>query len=240
MKLDPQMTVRQIVLDYPQAVRTLESFGIDYCCGGTRLLEDACRTANVPIERILDQLESPANEAESLDEHWKSAPLSELADHIVRRHHSFIRRESERLKELAVKVLSRHGEAHPELAEIASVFDATAENLALHMLKEEQVLFPMIRRMEESPQQLPFSVQFPIRQMMAEHDDAGESTSAIRSLAGGYHAPEDACASFRALYQGLEEFEKDLHHHVHLENNILFPRAIEREETMKGSACVRG
>jgi regulator of cell morphogenesis and NO signaling len=239
MQLDPQTSVGQIVLDYPQAVRAFESFGIDYCCGGQRPLAEACRVANVSIELVLDRLDGPATEAEVGEDHWKSAPLIEVADHIVSRHHGYVRQESQRLKDLAVKVVARHGAGHPELPRIAHLFDTITEDLASHMLKEEQVLFPMIGRMEESSQNLPCSVQFPIRQMMAEHDAAGESTSAIRALSGGFHPPADACASFRALYQGLEEFEKDLHRHVHLENNILFPRALQMEQRVRENAGVR-
>jgi regulator of cell morphogenesis and NO signaling len=239
MQLDPQTSVGQIVLDYPQAVRAFESFGIDYCCGGKRPLAEACRVANVSVELVLDRLDGPATETRVGEDYWKSAPLIELADHIVSRHHGYVRQESQMLKDLAAKVVARHGTRHPELARIAHLFDTVADDLASHMLKEEQVLFPMIGRMEESSQNLPCSVQFPIRQMMVEHDAAGESTSAIRALASGYHPPADACASFRALYQGLEEFEKDLHRHVHLENNILFPRAMQMEQRVRENAGVR-
>ncbi|HTR37953.1 MAG TPA: iron-sulfur cluster repair di-iron protein [Bryobacteraceae bacterium] len=231
MKADRETLVRDIAVEHPQAVRVFESHGIDYCCGGRRPLEEACREANVAVEKVLEELAQP-KAADEPDQRWQEASLADLADHIVEKHHAFVRQESPRLTALASKVRSRHGSIHPELTKIEETFGALAFELNHHMLKEERVLFPMIKRLEEASRSAPSTageyrnVEFPIRQMMSEHDNAGELLSAIRSETGQFRAPGDACPSFRALYHGLEEFERDLHRHIHLENNILFPRAV--------------
>ena len=237
MKVDSQTTVRDIALKYPQAARMFESFGIDYCCGGKRPLEDACRQAHVAVDTVLEVLRRPVAAEEVRDDRWNSASLEELADHIIGVHHAFVRRESPRLTELARKLRARHESAHPELRRVDELFGALATELALHMLKEEQVLFPMIKRLEKARQADGTSgasfcgIEFPIQRMTAEHDEAGEALRSIRSLTAAFQPPVGACPSFRAFYQGLEEFERDLHRHIHLENNILFPRAVEMART---------
>jgi len=245
MKADSQTTLREIVLEYRQAARVFESFGIDYCCGGKRTLEQACRQSNVAVETVLEVLRRPAAAEEGLDERWTSKSLRELADHIVLRHHVFVRQESPRLAELLKKVRGRHETAHPGLSRLEERFTELASELVLHMFKEEQILFPLIKRLEESTQGpggdgTSFrGIEFPIQRMMAEHDDAGEALSAIRSLTDAFHPPADACPSFRALYEGLEEFERDLHTHIHLENNILFSRAAEMAGGRENGNVVR-
>ncbi len=236
MKFDSQTTVREIAQEHPQAARIFESFGIDYCCGGKRPLAEACRQANVVVDRVMEELERPSPAVE-LDDRWASAPLSELANHIVHKHHAFVRQESPRLTALLEKVRARHGESHPELSEIQGLFEGLAAEMASHMLKEEHVLFPMIQQLEETSRSAGpdaaaqfRSIEFPIARMVAEHEDAGAALSGIRSLAGAYQPPTGACASFQALYQGLAQFEQDLHRHIHLENNILFPRAVALTE----------
>lgn len=228
MSLDTQTTVREIVLENPRAARTFESFGIDYCCGGKRALEEACREASVSLETVLHELQQQDASAEVTDDDWRSAPLAELADHIVSKHHAFVRQESPRLTALLVKVRTRHGNAHGELGRVEELFEGLASELALHMLKEEQVLFPMIKALATAPAGTGnfHGIEFPVRRMMEEHDDAGEALRGIRELTGQFQPPTDACTSFRALYHGLLDFEQDLHRHIHLENNILFPRAV--------------
>lgn len=226
MESDSRMTVREIVLEFPQAAGVFESLGIDYCCGGKHTLGEACRLAGVGVEAVRTKLEQPGSPTETGDERWTTADLSELAEHIVQNHHGFVRRESPRLLELLQKVQAVHGASHPELHQIGNLFGELASELAEHMLKEERVLFPMIRALESGGQTGPCGVEFPIRRMISEHDGAGESLAGIRSLSGGFQPPADACLSLHALYRGLEEFERDLHRHIHLENNILFPRAL--------------
>ncbi len=157
--------------------------------------------------------------------------------HIVGEHHGYVRRETPRIAALLIKVVAKHGPAHPEVTEIEPLFVAIGQELSIHMMKEEQVLFPYVERMEQAvlagetaPAAFFGTVKRPIANMVAEHDDAGALLSRIRALSNEFAAPAGACPTFVALYRALEEFERDLHHHVHLENNILFPRAIEMEQ----------
>jgi regulator of cell morphogenesis and NO signaling len=237
MTLGDNQTVREITVENPAAVRIFESFGIDYCCGGRQPLKDACIAAGVPLEDVLQRLSAtpPTAAPEDVD-HWREANLRALSGHIVERHHGYIRRETPRLQELFQKVRSRHDEGHPELQDMERMFSAMTEELRAHMFKEEQVLFPYIQRIEAAFEESrpaprpPFgTVANPIAMMMAEHDDAGELLKRMRSASRGYTLPEGACPTYEALYRGLGEYEQDLHLHVHLENNILFPRAVELE-----------
>lgn len=234
-------TVREIAINNPAAVRVFESFGIDYCCGGKRPLQEACDRAKVPISQVLEQLAEVKPEPVAPEEtRWADASFLELTEHIVARHHSYVREEAPRLETLLDKVVSRHGPAHPELASIRELFVALSQELFAHMMKEEQVLFPFLQKMELAagthtapPCSCFGSVGAPIARMLADHDDAGALTEKMRSLSGDYEAPDGACPSYRGLYHGLQEFERDLHRHVHLENNILFPRALELERKLQ-------
>lgn len=232
-------TVREVALEHPVATRVFERLGIDYCCGGSRSLEEACAKANVPAYLVLDTLEM-AEESERAARKvrdWQTEPLSELAAHIERTHHKYVREETLRLTALLEKVCSVHGKNHAELFEIRSTFAGLAQELATHMMKEERILFPYIVRMEEAVIQKepilpgPFgSVENPVTMMEHEHDSAGQALRAIRETSSGYKAPADGCISYKTLYRALEAFEADLHQHIHLENNILFPRAIAMEK----------
>ena len=232
-----EKTVREIAMQDPSSIRVFESLGIDYCCGGKRPLSEACSHANADVDRVRELLEEASRAARvQPGEEWAGKKLGELIACIVATHHAYVRHEAPRLETLLAKVVSRHGAAHPEVARIAELFSAIDRELSTHLMKEEQVLFPHIERMEEAlatgeSAPVPFfgTIQRPVAMMIAEHDDAGALLARIRELSGGYSAPAGACPSFVALYQGLEEFERDLHRHVHLENNILFPRAVEME-----------
>ena len=237
MKPDLNQTVREIAIEHPATVRVFESLGIDYCCGGKRTLKDACERAGVPVERALDLLAQVEEDAPADAANWGGATAQELIRHIVGRHHSYVRSEAPRLETMFEKVVSRHGKDHPELASIRDLFGALTEELFMHMHKEENVLFPYLEKMDaavtrgEIPPPAVFgSVEMPISRMLADHDDAGELLAKMRVLSSGYSAPESACPTYRALYHGLEEFERDLHQHVHLENNILFPCALHMEQ----------
>ena len=230
MSVELETTVRDIAVEYPQTVRVFESFGIDYCCGGEQSLEGACRRASVSVAEVREALELAFEAETDAGEDWTAASLEVLTGHIVTRHHTFVRGKTVRLAELLGKVKAKHEGNHPELNRLEQLFRALASELKLHMLKEEQVLFPMIRQLEQTSREEDADtsdfagITFPMERMISEHEDAGGILQEIRSLAGAFQAPADACPSFRALYQGLEEFERDLHQHIHLENNILFPR----------------
>ena len=239
MSATAEKTVREVVLESPEATRVLEKLGIDYCCGGGQTLERACQTAGVPIGEVLVWLEAAATKtggpAEERD--WQTAPLAELIAHIQNTHHRFTRDELARIAPLADKVCAVHGSNHPELSGIRETFAGLAEELTAHLMKEEMILFPFVIRMEQAVSRgqamprAPFgTVGNPIAMMAQEHDGAGEALRRMRRLSCDYAVPADACISFQTLYGALAGLEGDLHRHIHLENNILFPRAIAMEQ----------
>lgn len=237
MKITADQTVGEIATAYPETVRIFELKGIDYCCGGKRALESVCQAKSLDSAELLQQLRELVDKSPDPPVRWTDVSLKALVQYILSRHHAPCRLESARLLALLNKVVARHGAEHPELEETQRLFSALSNELSTHMLKEEQVLFPFIERLEqakESHQPLPSAffgtVNNPIRHMIEDHDDAGVLSDQIRALTGNYAVPEAACNSYRALLHGLGEFERDLHMHVHLENNILFPRACELEK----------
>ena len=237
MILETTKTVKEYALEIPGATRIFEKLGIDYCCGGGKSLADACAGAGVAVGEVLGSLkgiersdETPAGEG------WQTAALAELIVHVVEKHHTFTREELARLEALFAKVCGVHGQNHPELFRIQKQFQELSRDLEPHMLKEERVLFPYITQMEEAAKNHrtlpapPFgTVRNPVRVMLAEHDAAGEILREMRETSSDYTVPEDGCISYRTLYGALAALEADLHQHIHLENNILFPRAAEME-----------
>ena len=218
-------------------MRVFERLRIDYCCGGALRLADACERAGVPLGEAVSLLnEADTAAAAGTGKNWNEQSAADLTAHITNTHHAFVRSEIPRLESLLGKVTSRHGAAHAEVIEIGKLFLAAAQELQGHLLREEQILFPYIEQLERSikqhsvPPQACFpSVEFPIARMIADHDDAGDLFARMSTLSSQYTPPPGVCMSFQALYRGLQEFEQDLHRHIHLENNILFPRAIELE-----------
>src|SRR5579863_6239067 len=236
MEINRESKVKDIVTLNPGAVRVLEQAGVDYCCGGDNSLHDACAQADVSSDEILARLAHTTDQLTPEDVDWLLAPLCALAQQIRQKHHRYVREAIPRIRELAKKVIAKHGSNHPELASIESDFLALGREMISHMQKEEQILFPYIEAVEKAAAshgliEPPFfaTVKNPIQVMMKEHDSAGELMKQIRKSSSQYAVPPDACASFRLLYKELHEFEADLHEHVHLENNILFPRAVEME-----------
>jgi len=238
MSVSTAKTVRDLALEIPAATRIFEKLGIDYCCGGHKSLEEACAAANLSAEEVMDSLLSAERGAGAAgtDRNWQAEPLAKLIAHIYSTHHNYTREEIARLGPLLDKVCSVHGQNHSELLAIRESFRDLAQELTSHMMKEEMVLFPYIVRMEEAVIQKdpvlppPFgTVQNPVAMMMHEHDSAGEALRAMRQSSGAYQPPAEACISYQTLYKALADFEADLHQHIHLENNILFPRAIEME-----------
>ena len=237
MLLDATRTVREFAVEMPNATRVFEKLKIDYCCGGDEPLNNACAKAGLPVEEVfslLTQAGSMNDESEVL--HAESEPLTRLANYILEKHHVFTRNEVERLTALIEKVCSVHGANHPELLQIKSQFLALRAELEPHMMKEERILFPYIVGLEAAAADnhpAPFApfgtVANPIAMMMREHDGAGEMLREMRKLSADYKVPADVCISYQTLYHALEAFEQDLHQHIHLENNILFPRAIKLE-----------
>ena len=241
MTISSTMKVRDVVLELPQATRVFEKLKIDYCCGGDTPLGEACATAGVEVAS-LERMLAEAGQAEvqsngSLD--FQKATLCELVGHILNKHHVYTKAEMARLEPLIDKVIAAHGENHPELPGIGGLFQQLCADLKPHMFKEEQILFPYIVEMERSAVEnrpAPFApfgtVNNPIRMMMMEHETVGDLLRELRALSSNYTVPPDGCLSYQTLYRALEAFEQDLHQHIHLENNILFPRAIEMEGSL--------
>ena len=240
MSVRTEKTVRELALENPHATRVFEKLGIDYCCGGGESLEEACRNRNLRVSQVMDSLEAAAQVFRSAREEkdWQWEPLADLIAHINHTHHKFVREEIARLNPLFQKVCSVHGKNHSELLHIQAIFDGLGQELTMHMMKEEMVLFPYVLRLEEAAIAKepslppPFgTVENPVAMMRHEHDSAGGALRAMRKASGDYHAPDDACVSYKTLYQALTEFEADLHQHIHLENNILFPRSVAMEKS---------
>jgi len=219
-----ERTVGELAVENPAAARVFEKHGIDYCCGGKNTLEAACRERGIEIEALIGELAVSRSESEERD--WKAARLSELIGHIVARHHAYLKSELPRIADLYAKVVRAHGEREPRLAEANEVFAALKEELDAHLMKEEMILFPAIVRMEAgSNAGVTCSIEHPIARMEYEHESAGRALAQMRHLTLDYYIPEEACNTYRALFAALVELEADLHQHIHLENNILFPRA---------------
>ena len=234
-------TVREYALEIPAATRVFEKLGIDYCCGGGTSLSDACVKAGVTVDEVLSSLKATDRAKGTVaGGEWQTASDAALIAHIVETHHKFTRDELVRLEALLAKVCGVHGQNHSELFHIQTQFQELRRDLEPHMLKEEHVLFPYIIQIEESitnaqPTSAPpfGTVRNPVRMMMAEHDAAGKILRAMREASSDYITPPDGCISFQTLYGALMALEADLHQHIHLENNILFPRAAEREDTAR-------
>jgi regulator of cell morphogenesis and NO signaling len=203
-----------------------EELGSDYCCGGRVPLAEAGARRGLDPDEVRRRLDR-ADAAPASGSDWRAAPLGDLCHHIVTTHHDYLRRALPRIRELLAKLARVHGRRHPELVEALDLFGPFADDLALHMAKEEQVLFPLIRQMEAGVVPPSPRVLQPILVMEAEHDAAGEVLEELRRLTGGYAVPADGCNTYRAGMAALAELEADMHTHVHTENNILFPR-VER------------
>jgi regulator of cell morphogenesis and NO signaling len=228
-------TVGDIVAKDFRAAGVFERFGIDFCCGGQRSIAEACRSAAIDpstVEAALGALKADSSSSFDLSD-W---PLGRLVDHIVSTHHAYVRSALPLIRQYLAKLQEVHGDRHPELARVAAHFDTLMHELGQHLLKEEQVLFPYIKELElcSGPGGRGFcpfgSIQNPIRMMEREHRDAADELLAIRELTQGYATPEDGCTTYGVCMAELDRFERDLHQHVHLENNVLFPRAVALEQ----------
>ena len=227
--------IAEWVAENPSRARILEKYQIDYCCNGRRTLDQACEEKGVSGEAVMAQLE--ASPVDDSNRDWREVKLTELTDHIVRRHHAFLRETLPSIRTKLARVIEAHAQQHGErLRRLREIFAALEAELTQHMEKEERVLFPLAERMEAAEQEGAIpppapcgSVGNPIGMMEHEHDNAGRALEQMRATTNGYAAPPDACASFRALYTQLQELERDLHTHIHLENNILFPRTLALE-----------
>jgi regulator of cell morphogenesis and NO signaling len=230
-------TVRDIALENPASIRVFEKFGIDYCCGGRKPLTEACEANSIAVDEVIAALERAAAEPVLQAANWAGKPLADLINHIVNTHHAYVNQEIPRLTQLAARVVARHGDTMPELPVIQEKVAELSAELSSHLAKEEMILFPHIVRLERAmaegqsaPRGCFGAVTNPIAMMTSEHDSAGALLAEIRKLSGDYTPPVGACPTFLNFYNSLREFEQDLHQHIHLENNILFPKAIALEQ----------
>lgn len=239
MPLTKETTLGEIVKQNFRTAEVLESYELDFCCGGKKSLQAACAERNLNAEKVLDELykatESPAEEANHADR-WE---LDFLIDYILNNHHAYLRHALPTIYARAQKVSIKHGENHPETKKIFAVFSNMKLELEQHMMKEEHILFPYIRTLVNAKRENrkifppPFgSVQNPVQMMEHEHESAGNAVSEIHALTSSHCPPEDACTTFQLLYSELRRFEHDLHKHIHLENNILFPQAVAMEKEL--------
>ena len=221
MTLQNDTPVGQLATEFPLATRVFHRHGIDYCCGGGHPLHEACTKRGVNTETVLAEIRAELDAPAAPAQRWDQAPLEDLIDHILVTYHQPLKEELPRLLQMSAKVLQVHGDKDPEtLSELNSVILALKNELEQHMQKEEQILFPMIRNGHGAMADGPISV------MNSEHDAAGAALARLRELTDGYNVPEGACTTWTALWHGLAALEDSLHQHIHLENNILFPRAL--------------
>ncbi len=229
-------TLKEIVADDFRAAAVFEKYSLDFCCRGGATLDQACLERGLNRETVLADVREALQDTPARADSWKELSMSALIDHIVSVHHAYVRRAIPVLLAHTKKVAEVHGARHSELLEIEARFAGVAADMEMHMMKEERMLFPYIKMLDSASQggervsPPPFgTAQNPIHMMEMEHQAAGDEMYAIRALSANYAPPADACTTYRVTYQELSEFERDLHQHVHLENNVLFPAAIALE-----------
>ncbi|MGA7159791.1 MAG: iron-sulfur cluster repair di-iron protein [Bacteroidota bacterium] len=231
--------LKDIVIEDFHTAAVFEKYALDFCCHGGKTIDEACREKGIEASSVLSELENLNVKSEDSSPRFGDWDSDFLIDYIVKNHHSFVSRMIPVLRTHTQKIASVHGARHPEVIKIADHFNTVANDLQQHMQKEEVVLFPFIKELARAKKagqntvRPPFgTVGNPIRMMEAEHQAAGDEMNAIRKLSNSYTVPEDACTTYRVTYQELHDFEMDLHQHVHLENNILFPKAILLESEL--------
>jgi regulator of cell morphogenesis and NO signaling len=232
-----EKTIGETVAQDYRTAAVFETYGIDFCCGGNKTIDEICKTKGISKDDLLNSLLNIDKTASNTTTNYNVWPLDLLADYIEKRHHRYVEEKTEPLKQYLDKICKVHGSNHPELAEIRDLFYQSAGELATHMKKEELILFPFIKKMaiakyENQPAPTPSfgTVQSPIKNMMHEHDVEGDIFRKIAALSNNYTPPADGCNTYKVTFALLKEFENDLHLHIHLENNILFPKAIEMEK----------
>ncbi len=236
MKILNIATVGNFVAEDYRAAAVFQKHDIDFCCKGGRTIEEACTQKNIPTQELLKELKLACKVPEKSSMNFQKWPLDLLADYIEKKHHRYILQNSPVIIQFLDKLCKVHGGRHPELYKINQEFNESDLQLKAHMRKEEMILFPYVRSLvslkvnpDDHIRPGFGNVQNPIRMMMQEHDVEGERFRKMSFLSNGYTTPEDGCTTYRVCYSMLKDFENDLHLHVHLENNILFPKAIELE-----------
>lgn len=233
-------TVGNIVAEDYRTAAVFKKYGIDFCCGGKKTLSDACTRKGLDINRVLEEIDKLNGQAGTHHRYKEWSP-SFLVDFIINNHHHFVRTKLPEIKTYAKKVAKVHGRTYPALEEMLEIFLKLNKEMLSHLDAEERILFPYIKEMEESQrngktssngkQQSDTAAQA-IQMMEEEHDEAGSLMARLEALSNGFTPPEDACATFRVYFENLKAFRDDLHRHVHLENNILFPKALKLEKQL--------
>lgn len=241
---DASVTVGEAAARIPATKPAFEQLGIDYCCGGNRNLQTELEQNGITVDQLVAAIQQTTSDSPgNTNRDWTSAALTELIEHILTTHHAFMKRELPRIGGLLSKVSAAHGKQHGELLHgLADTFQGLREEIEQHLFKEEEILFPMVVAIDtfmsgkgERPVSHCGTIMNPIRQMEHEHENAGAALVRMRQQTHNYHLPDDACMTFATLYEALHLMEKDLHEHIHLENNILFPAAVELETAMTGA-----
>jgi regulator of cell morphogenesis and NO signaling len=239
MDITNKKNIGQLVAEDYRLAEVFQNHGIDFCCNGNRTIQEACIENNTEEQIIIDEINAIIAQTgnEILD--YDSWPIDLLTKYIEHKHHGYVEKQVPILKGYLKKIIAAHGNRHQELHDILELFEATASELTLHMKREELMLFPQVRKMYASNNdglpivEPPFgSFKNPIGAMMKDHTDEGERFRKIRTLSNNYTPPADGCNTYKVTFKLLEEFEKDLHLHIHLENNILFPKAIVLENQL--------
>lgn len=236
MEFNDHTRLGEVAAAFPPSMRVFEAHGLDYCCGGQRELGEACSAAGFAPEKVLAEIQLLRSSNVEPVQDWSEASLTELVEHLIATHHVFTRTELVRLAPLMDKVVAVHGAQHPELNIIRTFFIEMAEDLDPHLQKEEQVLFPYLLALDtgDASPSCFGTVANPIHMMQTEHDQIGELLHRIRDLSMDFSLPEDACGSYQSLFMGLADLEADLHQHIHLENNVLFPKGLVMERVQAG------
>lgn len=235
MNITKDTIIGNLVAQDYRTASVFKNSKIDFCCNGNRTIEDACTQKKIDSNALIAQLNAVVTQIQDSGIDYNAWPLDLLADYVEKKHHRYVENKIQEITPFLEKVVRVHGDRHPELAEVEQLFKASAGELTAHMKKEEMILFPFIRKMVEAKNngttiQAPFgTVQNPIRMMMHEHDGEGERFRKIAALTDNYTPPADACNTYKVTFALIKEFEEDLHLHIHLENNILFPKSIEME-----------
>ena len=227
-------SLAQIVSNNYRAASVFEKYHLDFCCKGKQTLQQACAEKDLRIENVIADLETAEqSSSDKVTINFENLSLAQLSEYIVMTHHSYVKNEMPQILSYLQKVASRHGEHHPEMLKVFELFAAVKEEMELHMQKEEQILFPRIQETEKMVNdgiEIRINhtyLQAPINMMEQEHDHAGSMLAEINRLTDNYHPPADACTTYKLSFAALQAFEMDLHRHVHLENNILFPKALQ-------------
>ncbi len=239
MNINKNQIIGELVAKYYRTASVFKKYGIDFCCQGNRTINDACEAKKIDETLVISDINAKLKSDSNIENDYQSWPLDLLADYIEKKHHRYVQEKTLEILPYLDKICRVHGDRHPELLEINEHFKTTAGELAAHMKKEEFILFPFVRKLVKSEHEHtsviapPFgTIQNPIQMMMDEHTNEGERFRKIEALSNNYTPPQDACNTYSVTFALLKEFEQDLHMHIHLENNILFPKAIELEKRL--------